>query len=81
MQKLALKKEKKKEKHVNWHAQVRSWHVPWLVKKKKKHVSIDMLEIEMTHITRQLKYYKLQLKYPKNITCNSRRTSYTHLHT
>ena len=40
-----------------------------------------MLEIEMTRITRQLKYYKLQLKYPENITHNNRRTSYTHLHT
>ena len=37
-----------------------------------------MLEIEMTHITRQLKYNKLQLKYPENITHNIRRTSYTH---
>ena len=40
-----------------------------------------MVEIEMTHITRQLKYYKLQLKYPENITNNNRRTSYTYLHT
>ena len=35
----------------------------------------------MTHITRQLEYYKLQLKYPENITHNNRKTSYTHLHT
>ena len=46
---------------------------------EKKHMSIDMLEIEMTCITRQLKYYKLQLKYPEMITHNMR-TSYTHLH-
>ena len=45
----------------------------------KKHTSIDQLEIEMTRITRQLKYYKLQLKYPKNITFNNKRTSYTHI--
>ena len=42
---------------------------------------MDTLEIELTRITKQLKYYKLQLKYPKNITHNSRRISYTHLHT
>ena len=35
----------------------------------------------MTRITRQIKYYKLKLKYPENITHNSKRTSYTHLHT
>ena len=70
----------KKKKKVNWHAQFRSWHVLWLVK-KIKHTSIDTLEIEMTHITRQLKYYKLQLKYRENITHNNRRTPYTHLHT
>ena len=51
-----------------------------------KHTSIDTLEIEMAHIiTRQLElrleYYKLQLKYPENVTHNSRTTSYTHLHT
>ena len=46
---------------------------------RKKHMSIDTLEIEMTHITRQLKYYKLQLKYLENITHNSRRTFYIHL--
>ena len=48
---------------------------------RKKHTSIDTLEIEMTRITRQFKYYKVQLKYPENITHNSRRTSSTHLHT
>ena len=48
---------------------------------EEKHTSIDMLEIEMTRITRQLKYNKLQFKYPENITHNSRKTSYTHLHT
>ena len=48
---------------------------------EKNHMSIDTLEIEMTRITMQLKYYKLQLKYPKNITHNNRRTSYIHLHT
>ena len=47
----------------------------------KKHASIDMLEIEMTRITRQLKYYEVQLKYMENITYNNRRTSYTHSHT
>ena len=47
----------------------------------KKYMSIDTLEIEMIHITRQLEHYKLQLKYPENITHNNRRTSYTHLHT
>ena len=41
-------------------------HVLWLVK-DKKHVSIDMLEIEMTCITTQLKYYKLQPKYMENM--------------
>ena len=49
--------------------------------RKKKYTSIDMLEIEITRITRQLKYYKLQFKYPENITHNIRRISYTHLHT
>ena len=44
-------------------------------------MSIDTLEIEMTLITRQLKYYKLQLKYSEILTHNNRRTSYTHLHT
>ena len=34
-----------------------------------------MLEIKMVGITRQLKYYKLQLKYLENITHNSRRNS------
>ena len=48
---------------------------------KNKCTSIDTLEIEMTRITRQLEYYKLQLKYPENITHNNRGTSYTHLHT
>ena len=47
--------------------------------RKKKHKSIDTLEIEMVGITRKLKYYKLQLKYVENITHNNRRTSYTHL--
>ena len=42
-------------------------------------MSIDTLEIEMIHITRQLEHYKLQLKYPENITHNNRRTSYTHI--
>ena len=41
-------------------------------------MSIDTLEIQMESITRQLEYYKLQLVYPKNITHNIRRTSYTH---
>ena len=49
--------------------------------KKETHTLIDTLEIKMTHIARQFKYYKLQLMYPENITHNSRRTSYTHLHT
>ena len=31
---------------------------------------MDTLEIEMTCITRQLEYYKLQLKYLENITHN-----------
>ena len=31
-------------------------------------MSIDTLEIEMTRITRQLEFYKLQLKYVENIT-------------
>ena len=44
--------------HVNGHALFRSWHVLWLWK-KIKHMLIDPLEIEMTYITRQLKYYKL----------------------
>ena len=48
---------------------------------ENKHTSIDILGIEMTRITRQLKYYKLELKYPENITHNSRRTPYTYLHT
>ena len=44
-------------------------------------MSINTLEIEMTHIARQLEYHKLQLKYPENIlTHNIRRTSYTLLH-
>ena len=43
-------------------------------------MSIETLEIQMTHSTRQLEYYKLQLMYSENITHNSR-TSYTHLHT
>ena len=30
----------------------------------------------MTRVTRQLEYYKLQLKYPENIIHNSRRASY-----
>ena len=47
----------------------------------KNNTSIDTLEIEMTSIIRQLKYYKLQLKYPKNIIHCNRRTSYTYLHT
>ena len=72
MQKLAQNKL-----HVNGHAQFRGWHVLWPVKEfyfifKKKHVN-DTLEIEMTRITMQLKYYKLQFKYPENITHNSRR--------
>ena len=37
---------------------------------EKKHMSIDTLEIQMTRITRQLEYYKLQLKYLENITHN-----------
>ena len=48
---------------------------------EKKHMSIDTLEIEMTRITRQLEFYKLQLKYLENITHNNKITSYTHLHT
>ena len=44
----------------------------------EKHTSIDTLEIEMTRITRQLKYCKVQFKYPENITHNIRRTSYSH---
>ena len=35
----------------------------------------------MTRITRQLKYYKVQLKYPENTTRDNMRASYTHLHT
>ena len=35
-------------------------------KEEEKNTSIDTLEIEMTRITRQLKYYTLQLKYLKN---------------
>ena len=38
---------------------------------------MDTLEIEMTSNIRQIKYYKLQLKYPENVTHNSRRTSYS----
>ena len=49
--------------------------------RKTFYMSIDTLQIEMTCITRQLKFYKLQLNYPKNITHNSRRISYEHLHT
>ena len=41
----------------------------------KIHTSIDILEIEMTCITRQLEYYKLQLKYLENMTHNIRRIS------
>ena len=37
---------------------------------RKKHTSIDTLEIEMTCITRQPEYFKLQLKYLENITHN-----------
>ena len=48
---------------------------------RKKHTSINTLEIEMTSNTRQLKRHKLQLKYLENVTHNSRRTSHTHLHT
>ena len=53
-------------------------------KEKKKeeeeiNISIETLEIEMTCITRQLEYDKLQLEYPENITHNSRRTSYPHI--
>ena len=66
--------------HINWHTQFRSWHILWLVKKKKD-MSIGTLAIKVIRITRQLKYYKVQLKYPENITHNSRRTSYTYLHT
>jgi hypothetical protein len=40
---------------------------------EKKHMSIDMLEIGMARIIRQLKYYTPQLKYLENITHNSRR--------
>ena len=77
MRKLA----QKKKTHINWHAQFRNWHVLRLVKKKKKkHMSIDTPKIEMTRITKQLQYYKLQLKYPENITHNNRRTSCTHLY-
>ena len=35
-----------------------------------KHTSVDTLEIEMARITRQLEYFKLQLKYPGSITHN-----------
>ena len=52
-----------------------------LWRKEKKHTAIDTLEIEMTRIIKQLKYYKLQLQHPENITHNNRRASYTHLHT
>ena len=31
---------------------------------EKKHTSIDTLEIEMIRFIKQLKYYKLQFKYP-----------------
>ena len=55
--------KKTKKLHVNSHAQFRRWHVLWLMK-KIKHTSIVTLGIEMTGITRQLKYYKLQHKYP-----------------
>ena len=47
---------------------------------EQKHTLIDTLEIEMTRIIRQLKYYKLQFKYLENITHNNKTTSYTHLH-
>ena len=50
----------------NWHPHSRSWQVLWLVK-KKTHMSINTLEIEMTRIPRQLVYFKLQLEYLKNI--------------
>ena len=76
---LTRKNLHKKYMHVNWHTHFGIWHVLWLVK-KKKHKSIDTLEIKMTRITRQLEYYILQLKYPENITHNSRRNFYTHLH-
>ena len=48
---------------------------------KKKHTWGDTLEIEMTRMTRQLEFCKLQLNYPENISHNNRRTSCTHLHT
>ena len=39
-----------KKMHVNRHTQFKIWHVVWLVK-GKNHMSIDMLEIEMTPTT------------------------------
>ena len=45
---------------------------------RKKHMSNDTLEIEMTRIIGQLEYYKLQLKYMEKITHNNRRISYSH---
>jgi hypothetical protein len=51
-----------------------------MICEQQKHTSIVTLEIEMTCITRQLKYCKVQLKYPENITHNIKRTSCTHLH-
>ena len=62
--------------HVNWHAQVKLTRT--VICEGKKHTSFDTLEIELTCITRQLKYYKLQLKYPENKTHIDRKTSYTH---
>ena len=47
--------------------------------KEKTIMSIDTLKIQMTCITRQLEYYKLQLKYAENTTHNNTRTSYTHI--
>ena len=35
-------------------------------------MSIGMLEIEMACITRELKYCKLQVEYPENLTHKSR---------
>jgi hypothetical protein len=51
------------------------------MREENKHMSIDKLEFEMTRITRQLKYYRLHLKYSENITHDSRRISYIQLHT
>ena len=64
---------------INTHIlEVDTYYALW---REKKHMSIDTLEIEMTCITRQFEYYKLQLKYPENITYNNKGTPYTHLHT